>query len=63
MCLEQHQQLPFSSDHLWHADIHGIPTGPCLHCGEDAYAYHVRVQAEIAPLLPAWYREQAEAIK
>jgi hypothetical protein len=53
-CREHHQALPFSSEHLWNADIHGLPVGECVKCGEDHSAYSVRSQAEIEPLLASF---------
>lgn len=33
-CKEQFSTIPHTSEHVWHADIHGIPIDNCLKCGE-----------------------------
>ena len=51
-CKEFHGQIPYTSEHCWRQDHHGIPAGPCINCGEDYQAYTKRAHGEIA-LLPA----------
>ena len=41
-CAERMDSFPFTSDHLWHQDIHGIPTGQCYNCGEWRNSYMQR---------------------
>ncbi len=59
-CAERFESIPYSSDHLWNADHHNCPVGPCLHCGEDYFEYSERAQVAIEPLLPEYYRKEAE---
>ena len=32
-CKEYLDKLPVTSEHIWNADIHGIPFGDCKKCG------------------------------
>lgn len=41
-CKEQHETIPFSFEHIWNADIHGLPVGDCLKCGLSYMEYHER---------------------
>lgn len=42
-CTEKNEAYPYTSEHLWNADHHGLPAGPCVCCGEDYQAYMNRV--------------------
>lgn len=44
-CREDWDKLPTTSEHLWNADHHGIPSGPCVKCGEMHEAYNRRLAA------------------
>ena len=39
-CAENWQTLPYSSDHLWRADHHQLPSGACTKCGKLYEAWH-----------------------
>ena len=34
VCRENWDSIPFTSEHLWNADHHGIPSGACVKCGK-----------------------------
>jgi hypothetical protein len=44
-CVERHDSLPYSSDHLWPAGLRGEPSGQCLKCGEHVWTYNDRITA------------------
>jgi hypothetical protein len=62
-CAERHDKLPYSSDHLWNVEIHGLPQGPCTKCGEDYQEYAARAWKDIQPLLAPVERKDLEAGK
>lgn len=39
-CKENWKKIPFTSEHLWSADIHGIPSGPCVKCGYTTWEWN-----------------------
>lgn len=44
-CAEDFSKLPFSSQHLWRVDVHGLPSGPCQYCGTLYNDYSARAVA------------------
>jgi len=58
-CKEYWVKLPFTSEHLWRAGIHGEPQGKCLNCGEDYQNYHRRFDKHL-PQIKAWLEEEKE---
>lgn len=43
-CKEQWKTIPFTSEHLWNAEIHGIPYGPCVKCGYPTEKWNAKME-------------------
>ena len=52
-CTEYFDKLPTTSEHLFQGDIHGIPSGNCLKCGESIQSYNDRWSVAVAELQKA----------
>jgi hypothetical protein len=46
-CKEQWKTIPYSSEHLWQGDIHGIPSGNCTKCGMAYWDYDQRFNKKV----------------
>ncbi len=46
-CKEYWDKIPYTSEHLWHADIHGIPCGDCINCGMPNSKWHKKLNKKL----------------
>jgi len=50
-CKESCKAFPFTSEHLWRADLHGMPYGKCKKCGKDYGKYGKMIDKKMRKLL------------
>ena len=44
---KENWKLPYSSNHIWNGDIHGIPAGKCIKCGYEYDKYHKKFEEKL----------------
>jgi len=50
-CKESCKVFPFTSEHLWRADLHGMPYGKCQKCGKDFEKYEEKLYKRTCKLI------------